>query len=212
MRHIFANLDTFRLRCVPAACTLVHIGPMMDCSPPPALTITAERCDMAKRSLLDSAHAGKPQEPRQKFSALDMALMPDYRREFYRTLYNNCIANGRPVSYTIPSEGDVQLAWGEWHAVTSQSGGDQRVYFIQRGIAGPIKIGISASIKKRMSSMQTACADRLVLLAVCRGGRALESEYHKQFSSYRLEGEWFTEAAAILQEIDRIRSMPRAWR
>jgi len=103
----------------------------------------------------------------------------------------------------MPSQAEIDLAWQEWHRDFSGS----QVYFVQRGHDpdGPIKIGSSKNPRKRIQQLQTSSAEPLVLLARCDGSGALEREYHKRFSSDRLNGEWFRPSTAITQEVDRLR-------
>lgn len=121
---------------------------------------------------------------------LELALMPDYRRN----LWLGGLGDARP------SQADLDAAWQGFHG---QRGG-KRIYFVQHGVDGPIKIGLAASPKRRIASLQTACADHLQPLAICPGDAAKEREYHRLFAGLKLKGEWFRPGEAILQEIDRL--------
>lgn len=72
------------------------------------------------------------------------------------------------------------------------------VYFIRRGDSGPVKIGFSANVRKRIRSLQTGSAEPLKLLAVAEGGEQTERFLHEQFARHRLEGEWFSPDASLL--------------
>lgn len=72
------------------------------------------------------------------------------------------------------------------------------VYFIRRGESGPVKIGFSANVRKRVRSLQTGSAEPLKLLAVAEGGEQTERFLHEQFARHRLEGEWFSPDASLL--------------
>ena len=126
---------------------------------------------------------------RLEATALDLALMPDYQREF--TL--------RYMSEP-PSVEEIEAAWIDFHGKPS----DTRIYFVQRGVDGPIKIGMARSPKRRITELQTACAETLVPLAICPGDREMEREYHRVFARHRLNGEWFSPDAEIWQEIYRL--------
>lgn len=73
------------------------------------------------------------------------------------------------------------------------------VYFIQSGIAGPIKIGYTAtSVEKRVASLQTAHPEELRVLAIIVGGRDVEAGFHERFALFRKAGEWFEPHPEIL--------------
>lgn len=79
------------------------------------------------------------------------------------------------------------------------------VYFITDD-HGHIKIGKADDVSERLLELQTGNPFRLrvllsVILASKRDAFSLESELHKMFEDYRLEGEWF-EAEPILEMID----------
>lgn len=63
------------------------------------------------------------------------------------------------------------------------------VYFIQSSAGGPIKIGKSTNANRRLANLQTAHAERLLLL----GTTQIHSEesLHQRFADLRLSGEWF---------------------
>jgi hypothetical protein len=68
---------------------------------------------------------------------------------------------------------------------------DSGVYFVREGTSGPIKIGCSKSITKRISYLQVGASEPLVLLAVFVGGREEERSLHARFAACRVRGEWF---------------------
>lgn len=67
----------------------------------------------------------------------------------------------------------------------------QWVYFIQAGPSGPVKIGTTGDLKKRLAGLQTSTAADLVMLGVIPGGREKEAALHTQFQHLRMRGEWF---------------------
>lgn len=73
-----------------------------------------------------------------------------------------------------------------------------RVYFLRDGDA--VKIGHSVEPKKRRSQIST-CRP-LELLLTIPGGREREAALHKKFARYRIKGEWFQMAPAILEFIE----------
>jgi hypothetical protein len=64
-------------------------------------------------------------------------------------------------------------------------------YFIQEGINGNIKIGVTKSIKSRLITLQTANSEKLRLLGYVVGNKEKESELHRLFIEYRVQGEFF---------------------
>lgn len=81
------------------------------------------------------------------------------------------------------------------------------VYGIQAGDNGPIKIGESADVLKRIRSLRTGHHEALRIVyfdwqadRVTR--KAIERRLHQQFRGRRLRGEWFS--ADILPELEEI--------
>ena len=74
----------------------------------------------------------------------------------------------------------------------------EKVYFIGNISEGRVKIGVSKDPTFRLRGLQTGCPFRLSVLAIINGaGVKVEHELHRQFSNYRLHGEWFTLAPEI---------------
>lgn len=69
---------------------------------------------------------------------------------------------------------------------------------------GPVKIGWTRDVKKRLRTLQTAHPFKLEILATTAGGEIAEARYHAKFADYRLEGEWFTPCQGIRAEIRRL--------
>lgn len=74
----------------------------------------------------------------------------------------------------------------------------QRVYFIQRGDDGPIKIGVSRNVASRLSGLQVSTPEPLKILATADGGRDEEQTMHLLFKKDRLSGEWFRPSARLM--------------
>lgn len=73
-----------------------------------------------------------------------------------------------------------------------------RVYFVQAGEGGPIKIGwTGGSPSARMAALQTGNPHRLRLLTSIEGTAADEAALHARFADSRLEGEWFAPSADL---------------
>jgi len=78
------------------------------------------------------------------------------------------------------------------------------VYFIQAGDRGPIKIGWSCEVSRRLGELQTANAARLVLLGYLPGTQEDERAWHARFADVRLEAEWFRPSQGLLDAIAQI--------
>lgn len=71
---------------------------------------------------------------------------------------------------------------------------DQRrpvVYFVQGENGGPIKIGRTDDLAKRLVGLSTSSPERLVVLAAVPGTAADERAVHDHFAAARHKGEWF---------------------
>lgn len=77
------------------------------------------------------------------------------------------------------------------------------VYFLQAD-DGPIKIGFTNDLRRRISLLQNGNHRRLHLRAVLPGDRAVEAAYHARFIGLRTVGEWFRPADAVLDVIAEI--------
>jgi hypothetical protein len=71
------------------------------------------------------------------------------------------------------------------------------VYFVQAGAGGPIKVGWSQDVARRIAELQTANAHRLLLLGTLPGRMEKEAAVHTALAHLRLEGEWFRDAPEL---------------
>lgn len=78
----------------------------------------------------------------------------------------------------------------------------KRIYFIQAGEDGPIKIGIATNIEARLSSLQVGSPTPLHLIAHTPGTKDEEEDLHQRLTPYRIRGEWFRPHADVLAEVD----------
>lgn len=95
------------------------------------------------------------------------------------------------------------------------------LYFIQEGADGSIKIGwTEKELAKRLRALQTGNSRELRLLgAIGDATKATELLWHQRFHPYRVRGEWFWPAPALIRainaetvEVDLGRKrIPRAW-
>ena len=84
----------------------------------------------------------------------------------------------------------------------------RQVYFAASN-SGPIKIGASCDVKRRLRELRTKTRQNLKLLATTDGGMFAECMYQQRFSAHRLHGEWFVRHPDILAEIDRLNQTGR---
>lgn len=76
------------------------------------------------------------------------------------------------------------------------------VYFIQASTGGPIKIGLTTDVNRRLKELQMCCPIPLQIIHVIPGGdQKLEKQLHKSFSLHRLHGEWFDATGDLLKFI-----------
>ena len=76
------------------------------------------------------------------------------------------------------------------------------IYFIQFGDGGPIKIGITNSVERRLKNLQSASPIKLNLLGTIKnGGTQLEEKLHIRFNRSRINGEWFNPSKSLIKFI-----------
>ncbi len=69
---------------------------------------------------------------------------------------------------------------------------EPHVYFIQAGVAGPVKVGVADRPWRRLAGLQIGNPERLTIIRLIRhGGIDGERELHRRFLGFRLSGEWF---------------------
>jgi hypothetical protein len=78
------------------------------------------------------------------------------------------------------------------------------VYFIQQGRTGPVKIGCSRAPMRRLRQLQTASAEKLVMLGTCPGRPMDEAKIHDMFRHLRERGEWFKPDPLLLHFIQEV--------
>ena len=83
---------------------------------------------------------------------------------------------------------------------------DRWTYFIGEGRRA-IKIGAAKCVESRLKILQAHNARKLRVLAVVRGGEALESAYHALFAAHRQKNEWFTPHPEIIAEIEYLNKL-----
>lgn len=79
---------------------------------------------------------------------------------------------------------------------------DPAIYFIQSGGPnGPVKIGYSNNVPKRLENLQQGNPYELKVIGVrYNATRGEERSYHKMFAADRMHGEWFKCSPALMAE------------
>lgn len=72
------------------------------------------------------------------------------------------------------------------------------IYFVRAAEGGPIKIGITDDLGRRMAHLRCGRSEDLIVLATMPGGRAEERKLHRRFASSRRRGEWFDPTPDLL--------------
>jgi hypothetical protein len=86
-----------------------------------------------------------------------------------------------------------------FESLAAPASGD--LYFI-RVQDGPVKIGRSADVQKRLRMLQCACPYDLELVGVLRNGGACEATFHANLDEYRMRGEWFRWEGAVCAAVE----------
>ena len=98
--------------------------------------------------------------------------------------------------YLAPVDSDLEAAAVEGTA-------ERSVYFIQSSSGGPIKIGVTGSVLKRLGELQTGNPFRLHLLLALSETKFTEKQLHEMFVDLRIPGgEWFHPGDALLDFLD----------
>lgn len=79
------------------------------------------------------------------------------------------------------------------------------VYFIQGDSGGPIKIGYTEDVCKRLKVLQTGHFDTLIVLASFPASMKEEKNLHKKFSELQLKGEWFKPDRYLMDFIEPLK-------
>lgn len=78
------------------------------------------------------------------------------------------------------------------------------VYFIQVHGGGPIKIGASEDVGRRLTGLQTWSPFQLDILCEIKTTYLAEAFLHEQQKAFRIRGEWFDPNAALTEIIAHI--------
>jgi predicted GIY-YIG superfamily endonuclease len=72
------------------------------------------------------------------------------------------------------------------------------VYFVQGVDGGPIKIGFTTDVRRRLITIQAYSPISLRLVALFSGRAEHEGKLHRMFQAERLHGEWFFPSPELL--------------
>lgn len=126
----------------------------------------------------------------------DGVTMDRWVASLVRSEVSKQLAVARQLTATISEEDLVRVE------TVSEAKARKKIYFIQRGTGGPIKIGIAAHVERRLISLQTACAEELKVLAVIdQTSEFTERKVHRRFRHLQRGGEWFACEPELLQFI-----------
>lgn len=82
------------------------------------------------------------------------------------------------------------LLVGCWHLMAMELGDRRWCYFI-RAENGATKIGVAWNVRSRLSALQSACPERLLLICRVPGGELAEAYFHEVLKDECVRGEWF---------------------
>lgn len=80
------------------------------------------------------------------------------------------------------------------------------IYFAQAGRAGPIKIGSTRDLAKRMAAFAVDNHEVVALLCSVEGDQPLEKRIHRLLRPHRVKGEWFRPSSEIVELVAIARS------
>lgn len=103
------------------------------------------------------------------------------------------LAIARRLVNAVSQKDLLESATPNWRAAA------KRIYFVQRGESGPIKIGAAVEVERRISVLQCGSAEQLRVLAIIDEAHGVtEKSLHRRFRELKRGGEWFEPAAALL--------------
>ena len=76
------------------------------------------------------------------------------------------------------------------------------VYFIKQN--DYLKIGYTNNFNKRLNQLQVSSPVKLEVLGIIKGTKEDESNYHKMFSKFHSNGEWFSYNEELINFIDNL--------
>lgn len=82
------------------------------------------------------------------------------------------------------------------------------VYMIRAGQNGPVKIGFTDDVAKRLAMMQTGNHEQLTVLRLFEGSAAEEARLHERFADNHLRGEWHHFCKAMMGDVGLAEILP----
>ena len=76
-----------------------------------------------------------------------------------------------------------------------------RVYAVQAGEDGPLKIGIAACVRSRVRDLQCSSHHHLTVVDEFEGSRGVELALHRHLRSHRIRGEWFNRHPEVMKAL-----------
>jgi hypothetical protein len=110
-----------------------------------------------------------------------------------------------PVDTEI-RDGVLYEQWDNWSWYPFDYSDRWRVYFIQAGSSGPVKIGTSPNPNKRKTELQPGNPELLVLIADVAGDIRLEHAAHRKLKHLRMHGEWFRPESDLFAVIEELKT------
>lgn len=83
---------------------------------------------------------------------------------------------------------------------------DAVIYFLQAGENGPVKIGVTVDLERRITQLQTGCSAPLRVLGTIPGGRTEEAAIHRRLASFAMEGEWLRPDPSVFSHVEDLLS------
>lgn len=79
----------------------------------------------------------------------------------------------------------------------------RHIYFVQPRGGGPIKIGITSSVERRLKELQSGHPEELRVIGSFMGTQKDEARLHRELSRHRLHSEWFADSDEVRAAITR---------
>lgn len=71
------------------------------------------------------------------------------------------------------------------------------IYFIQGVAGGPIKIGYTNNVTRRLAQLRSGNPTPLRVIATTEGTLAIEAQLHRKFARYQVRREWFEDVEEL---------------
>ena len=97
----------------------------------------------------------------------------------------NKVERARPAKEQRESDYlEARRIWGGGAPITY-------IYIVRRGEDGPVKIGRTKDVVKRLTELQVGSSEKLKLVASFPAPEWVEDRLHSVLTAHRLNGEWF---------------------